>query len=140
MMPAITVLDFQEFQEVQEQPNLLSTNASVVIKNSCNGSNFSQPLRFPEIFVAAKTRVLPKRNPKKNIKEKCIKETSKKTKLPPLRRSKKEEVTQSFSVVSNATGSRYTLIQRKSSSSESWRIVGNTQSLVALESARVKNN
>ena len=92
MMPAITVLDFQEFQEVQEQPNLLSTNAFSSDQEFLQWKQFFSTSAISRDFRRGGKHVCYQREiPRKISRKNVSKKLQRKTKLPPLRRSKKEE-------------------------------------------------
>ena len=120
-MPIITPLDFEE--EIRRFRGQALTLPPIT-QAHCHGnsyttkSNFHEALRLPDISTAAKRRRLARRKAKK--KDKKAKDSSevrkvKKKIAPPIRRMP-GEITKSFSVISSASGSKYTLIQRQSSS------------------------
>lgn len=124
IMPTITPLDFEEeIRKIRYQASKLPP-----INNTNGYENFNriedklrESLTLPDISTAAKRRMRSRRKSKKNDAKNTAKESSeevkkaKKRKPPPIRKLP-GEITKSFLIVSSPGGSKYSLIQRQSSS------------------------
>ena len=129
-MPIITPLDFRE-----EIRTLRDQSAKLPPINQRNGFQnvyrvaenlHSESLTLPDVSTTAKRRIRTERKVKKNVKKPPAKGPSTelknaKKRKPPSVRKIPGEITKSFSVVSSASGSNYSLIQRRSSPSSDRR-------------------
>ena len=124
-MPTITPLDFEkeirEFRGQQQALKLPPINQSNGFENFFKREDkLHKNLKLLDITTTSKRRKLSRQKIKKkakNVEEEFsskVKKVKKSEKAPSAQRIS-GEITNSFSVISSPSGSRYTLIQRQSS-------------------------